>query len=63
MKPDGSWDASYLSAEYCDTLLRGFGAPGVAPPDVESAAAAFKRDRPDLPLDPEAGWQPAALTG
>jgi hypothetical protein len=28
---------------------------------VEEAAAAFKRDRPDLPLDPEAVWQPAAL--
>ncbi|GAA3898237.1 hypothetical protein GCM10023084_58450 [Streptomyces lacrimifluminis] len=34
---------------------------GVALPDVEEAAAAFKRDRPDLPLDPEAGWRPATL--
>jgi AcrR family transcriptional regulator len=61
VKPDGRWDAADLSREYCDTLLRGFSAPGAALPDVEEAAAAFKRDRPDLPLDPEAVWQPAAL--
>jgi AcrR family transcriptional regulator len=63
VKPDGRWDAAYLSREYCDTLLRGFGAPGAALPDVEEAAEAFKRDRPDLPLDPEAAWQPATLAG
>ncbi|MCT9084771.1 TetR/AcrR family transcriptional regulator [Streptomyces fulvoviolaceus] len=63
VKPGGRWDATYLSREYCDTLLRGFGAPGVALPDVEQEAAAFKRDRPELPLDPEAEWQPVALAG
>ncbi|MFD3377491.1 TetR/AcrR family transcriptional regulator [Streptomyces sp. NPDC058697] len=63
VKPDGRWDAAYLSREYCDTLLRGFGAPGAALPDVEQEAEAFKRDRPGLPLDPEAEWQPASLAG
>ena len=61
VKPGGRWDAPYLSREYCDTLLRGFGAPGAALPDVEGEAEAFKRDRPDLPLDPEAVWEPASL--
>ncbi|MFI5473416.1 TetR/AcrR family transcriptional regulator [Streptomyces cacaoi] len=61
VKPDGHWDAAYLSRAYCDTLLRGFGAPGAALPDVEKAAEAFKRDRPDLPLDPEAEWRSASM--
>ncbi|MFD9323912.1 TetR/AcrR family transcriptional regulator [Streptomyces sp. NPDC060053] len=61
VKPDGRWDAAYLSREFCDTLLRGFGAPEAALPAVEEGAEAFKRDRPDLPLDPEAAWQSAAL--
>ncbi|KPI27757.1 transcriptional regulator, TetR family [Actinobacteria bacterium OV320] len=61
VKPDGRWDAAYLSRAYCDTLLRGFGAPAAALPDVEEAAAAFKRDRPDLPLDPEAEWRSASV--
>ncbi|MEU6140613.1 TetR/AcrR family transcriptional regulator [Streptomyces sp. NPDC047081] len=56
-KPGGRWDAAQLSREYCDTLLRGFGAPGAVLPDVEEKAAAFKRERPDLPLDPEAEWR------
>ncbi|MCI3274456.1 TetR/AcrR family transcriptional regulator [Streptomyces cylindrosporus] len=56
-KPGGRWDAAQLSREYCDTLLRGFGAPGAVLPDLEEKAAAFKRERPDLPLDPEAEWQ------
>lgn len=60
-KPDGRWDAAYLSRAYCGTLLRGFGAPAAALPDVEEAAAAFKRERPDLPLDPEAEWRPFAV--
>ncbi|MFE1961753.1 TetR/AcrR family transcriptional regulator [Streptomyces sp. NPDC059479] len=61
VKPDGQWDAAFLSREYCATLFRGFAASGIALPDVEEQAAAFKRDRPDLPLDPEAGWQPASV--
>ncbi|NNN29286.1 TetR/AcrR family transcriptional regulator [Streptomyces sp. S3(2020)] len=60
-KPGGRWDAAFLSREYCGTLLRGFGAPGAVLPDVEREAEAFKRDRPDLPLDPEAGWGPTSL--
>ncbi|MET7481274.1 TetR/AcrR family transcriptional regulator [Streptomyces sp. NPDC005648] len=61
VKPDGRWDAAQLSREYCDTLLRAFAAPGAVLPDVEAAAEAFKRDRPDLPLDPEAEWRSTAL--
>ncbi|MER5433218.1 TetR/AcrR family transcriptional regulator [Streptomyces sp. NPDC002588] len=62
-RPDGRWDANHLSREYCDTLLRGFGAPGTPLPDIEEAAAAFKRDRPELPLDPETAWQPTPVAG
>jgi AcrR family transcriptional regulator len=63
VKPDGRWDAAELSREYCGTLLRGFGAPGAVLPDVEEAADAFKRDRPELPLDPEAEWRSTGATG
>jgi len=63
VRPGGRWNAAQLSREYCDTLLRGFGAPGAALPDVEERAAAFKRDRPDLPLDPEAEWRDAPVAG
>ncbi|MER5436764.1 TetR/AcrR family transcriptional regulator [Streptomyces sp. NPDC002588] len=62
-KPGGRWDAAQLSREYCDTLLRGFGAPAASLPDMEERAAAFKRDRPDLPLDPEAEWKSASAAG
>lgn len=61
VKPEGRWDAADLSREYCSTLFRGFAAPGATLPDVEELAARFKRDRPDLPLDPEAVWEPASL--
>jgi AcrR family transcriptional regulator len=63
VRPEGQWDAAFLSREYCATLFRGFGASDNALPDVEERAAAFKRDRPDLPLDPEAEWTPAAVGG
>jgi AcrR family transcriptional regulator len=58
LRPDGEWDAAFLSGEYCATLFRGFAAPGVVLPDVEEQVARFKRERPDRPLDPEAQWQP-----
>jgi len=61
LRPDGEWDAAFLSREYCATLFRGFAAPGVALPDVEEQVARFKRDRPDRPLDPEAEWQPVLV--
>ena len=61
LRPDGEWDAAFLSREYCATLFRGFAAPGVALPDVEDQVARFKRDRPELPLDPEAEWQPVLV--
>ncbi|MER5185265.1 TetR/AcrR family transcriptional regulator [Streptomyces sp. NPDC002896] len=63
VKPDGRWDAAFLSREYCETLFRGFAAPGHELPDVEAQAEAFKRDRPDLPLDPEAAWEPLSAAG
>jgi len=63
VRPEGQWDAAFLSREYCATLFRGFGASDIALPEVEERAAAFKRDRPDLPLDPEAEWQPGAVGG
>ncbi|WP_329530388.1 TetR/AcrR family transcriptional regulator [Streptomyces sp. NBC_01450] len=58
VKPDGQWDAQFLSHEYCATLFRGFGAPDHALPKVEKQAQEFKRDQPGLPLDPEAEWEP-----
>jgi len=61
VRPDGRWDAAFLSREYCATLFRGFAASGSDLADVEERAAAFKRDRPDLPLDPEAEWQPVSI--
>ncbi|MER5787323.1 TetR/AcrR family transcriptional regulator [Streptomyces hyaluromycini] len=60
VKPDGQWDAQFLSHEYCATLFRGFGAPDHALPKVEKQAQEFKRDRPGLPLDPEAEWEATA---
>ncbi|KOU59308.1 TetR family transcriptional regulator [Streptomyces sp. MMG1533] len=61
VKPEGRWSAADLSREYCSTLFHGFAAPGTTLPDVEAQAARFKHDRPDLPLDPEAVWEPASL--
>ncbi|WP_327186070.1 TetR/AcrR family transcriptional regulator [Streptomyces sp. NBC_01334] len=56
VRTDGQWDAAFLSREYCATLFRGFGAPDHALPKLEQQAEAFKHDHPELPLDPEAGW-------
>ena len=61
LRPDGEWDAAFLSREYCATLFRGFAAPGVELPDVEEQVTRFKRERSDRPLDPEAAWQPALV--
>jgi TetR/AcrR family transcriptional regulator, cholesterol catabolism regulator len=61
VKPGGRWDPAFLSREYCATLFRGFGAPDGALSDVEERAAVFKRDRPELPLDPEAVWEAAPV--
>ncbi|MGW1622205.1 hypothetical protein [Streptomyces sp. NPDC002172] len=58
VRPDGQWDAAFLSREYCATLFRGFGAPEHALSQVEEQAEAFKRDRPNLSLDPETEWEP-----
>jgi len=63
LRPDGEWDAAFLSREYCATLFHGFAAPGVELPDVEEQVTRFKRDRSDRPLDPEAEWQPVLVEG
>ncbi|MEV0469188.1 TetR/AcrR family transcriptional regulator [Streptomyces prunicolor] len=55
--PEGRWDATLLSAEYCATLFRGFAVSVDGLPDVEALAAEFKRTRPALRLDPEAAWE------
>ncbi|WP_327400177.1 TetR/AcrR family transcriptional regulator [Streptomyces sp. NBC_01288] len=57
VRPEGRWDAAFLSAEYCSTLFRGFAASVDGLPDVEALAAEFKRARPALHLDPEATWE------
>jgi AcrR family transcriptional regulator len=61
VKPDGRWDPAYLAREYCVTLFRGFGAADGDLKETEQRAAAFKRDRPELALDPETAWQPASV--
>jgi len=63
LRPDGAWDAAFLSREYCATLFRGFAAPGVELPDVEEQVTRFKRYRSDRPLDPEAAWEPVLVEG
>ncbi|MEU6539116.1 TetR/AcrR family transcriptional regulator [Streptomyces sp. NPDC047000] len=63
VRPEGQWDAPFLSREYCATLFRGFGAPDHVLPRVEEQAEAFKRERPALPLDPEAGWEQVPAAG
>lgn len=52
VRPDGSWDAAFLSGEYCSTLFRGFAASVGDLPDVEALAVEFKRARPELPSIP-----------
>lgn len=63
VRPEGQWDAPFLSREYCATLFRGLGAPDHALPRVEEQAEAFKRERPGLPLDPEAEWEQVPAAG
>ena len=63
LRPDGQWDAAFLSREYCATLFRGFAAPGVELPDVEEQVTRFKRENADRPLDPEVEWLPALVGG
>ncbi|MFD5625656.1 TetR/AcrR family transcriptional regulator [Streptomyces sp. NPDC127072] len=63
VKPGGRWDPAYLSREYCATLFRGFGAADSDLRDLDERATAFTRDRPELPLDPEAAWEPAPVAG
>jgi AcrR family transcriptional regulator len=63
LRPDGAWDAAFLSGEYCTTLFRGFAASGATLPDVEEQVTRFKRELPDRPLDPEAEWLPVVVEG
>ncbi len=57
VRPDGQWDAAFLSREYCATLFRGFAAGEIDLAEIEEQVTAFKRDRPGRPLDPEAEWE------
>ncbi|MFJ9710340.1 TetR/AcrR family transcriptional regulator [Streptomyces sp. NPDC101234] len=63
VRTDGSWDPAFLAREYCATLFRGFGAADHVLEAVEERAEAFKRERPGLPLDPEAVWGPVPVAG
>ncbi|MEW2397158.1 TetR/AcrR family transcriptional regulator [Streptomyces sp. NPDC046862] len=61
VRTDGPWDPTFLSREYCATLFRGFGVAESVLRCVEERAEAFRRERPDLSLDPEADWVPAPV--
>lgn len=61
LRPDGAWDAAFLSSEYCATLFRGFAASGAVLPDIEEQVTRFKRDGAERPLDPEAAWEPVLV--
>ncbi|MGW6007928.1 TetR family transcriptional regulator [Streptomyces sp. NPDC055210] len=63
VRTDGPWGPALLSREYCDTLFRGFGATDSTLDAAEERAETFKRERPDLPLDPEAEWAPVTVGG
>ncbi|MCX4767726.1 TetR/AcrR family transcriptional regulator [Streptomyces sp. NBC_01275] len=63
VRPGGRWDPAYLSRAYCATLFRGFGAAESSLDDAEERAAAFKADRQELPLDPEAVWTAVPVGG
>ncbi|MEV0071272.1 MULTISPECIES: TetR/AcrR family transcriptional regulator [unclassified Amycolatopsis] len=41
-RPDGPWDAAFLSREYCATLISGFCSPGYDVADLEERVAAFR---------------------
>jgi len=61
VRPDGQWDAAFLSREYCATLFRGFAASEIDLPELEEQVARFKRDRAGRPLDPESEWEPVLV--
>ncbi|WP_326565611.1 TetR/AcrR family transcriptional regulator [Amycolatopsis rhabdoformis] len=41
-RPDGPWDAAFLSREYCATLISGFCSPGYDVADLEERVAQFR---------------------
>lgn len=41
-RPDGPWDAEFLSREYCATLISGFRNPGYDADDLEERVRAFR---------------------
>ncbi|HWD01415.1 MAG TPA: TetR/AcrR family transcriptional regulator [Amycolatopsis sp.] len=41
-RPDGPWDATFLSREYCATLISGFCTPGYDFADLEDRVAEFR---------------------
>ncbi|MGW6007926.1 TetR/AcrR family transcriptional regulator [Streptomyces sp. NPDC055210] len=55
IKPDGEWDAEYLSREYCATLFLGFAKPGYRFDDLEDRMREFlavRRNASPEPLRP-----------
>lgn len=41
-KPDGEWDAEFLSREYCATLISGFRSPSYDADDLEERVRSFR---------------------
>ncbi|NKZ06488.1 TetR/AcrR family transcriptional regulator [Actinomadura latina] len=60
VRPDGSWDAQYLSREYCATLFTGFRAGPGPVDDLEERVLKFREQYPEIVLDPVEGEEPGA---
>ncbi|MET7568972.1 TetR/AcrR family transcriptional regulator [Streptomyces sp. NPDC005492] len=54
VKPEGEWNADFLAQQYCETLFRGFAAPGRQFDDIEDRMRAYLAKRENA--------SPAALT-
>jgi len=52
IRPGGSWDAPFLSREYCATLFAGFRARPVAAEEFEERVRLYLKEHPELVLDP-----------
>ncbi|MET7335388.1 TetR/AcrR family transcriptional regulator [Nonomuraea sp. NPDC005650] len=52
IRPDGEWDPSFLSREYCATLFAGFGAPSHQAADFEERVRRYREEHPEIILDP-----------
>ncbi|MET7682480.1 TetR/AcrR family transcriptional regulator [Streptomyces sp. NPDC005423] len=52
VKPDGEWDAEYLSRAYCATFFRGMGSPGREFEDIEDRMREFLARRETATPEP-----------